>query len=115
MQTIGKNIFEVTNFLNKLSKTKSIRKRFNLIKLATDQELSAIIEIAFNILKKRFNLSKSQHTKLIPHVQALRRIGRTRSKRGIKKVFQSGEGLAIIPALIAPILIELTRHVINGQ
>jgi hypothetical protein len=79
------------------------------LRLATNEELFSIIEIAFNILKGQFNLNNRQKLKIIPQINLVRKISRVRSQRGLKTVLQTGGGLAILPALIAPILIEALR------
>ena len=109
MKFIGQSVIANKTFLKKIASTKSDRKRHRLLRLASNEELLSIIEIAFNILKGQFNLNKRQKLKLIPHVNLVRKISRARSQRGLKSVLQKGGGLSILPALITPILIEALR------
>ena len=89
MHKIGQNILNNHIFLKKLAKTSSDRKRTRLLRLATSEELLSIIEIAYNILKNRFPLTKRQRSLLIPHADIIRKIGRVRTERGVKKVIQT--------------------------
>ena len=82
---------------------------YRLPRLATDSELFAIIECAFNILKGRFNLTTRQRNRLVPHLNTLRKIGRSRSRRGLKSVLQKGRWLGLLPALLTLIFIEALK------
>jgi len=105
-QSIGQSVIDNLLFLKKITKSKSLKKQSRYLKLATDSELLAIIECAYNILKGRITLTKRQKNRLIPHIEIIRQIGRSRTSKGIKKVLQRGGGIGILPALLTPILIE---------
>lgn len=113
MKPVGQSVLQNHLFLKKIVTTKSDRKRRRLLRLATNEELFSIIEIAFNILKGKFKLSNRQKVKLIAHADLVRKISRARSKRGLKSALQTGG--SILPALIAPILIEAFRLLKNGN
>jgi hypothetical protein len=114
MKQIGQSVINNHLFLKKVSKSKSIRKLRRLLRLATNEELFSIVEIAFNILKGHFNLTNKQKQRLIPYANVVRKISRSRSHKGLKKVLQSGEGLSFLPALLAPVIIEAFRAIKNG-
>ena len=115
MKPIGQSIFNNHLFLKKLSFTKSDRKRRQLLRLATNEELLAIIEIALNILKGRFELSPKQKYQLLPYASTIRQISRAKTPKGIKKVLQTGGGLSILPALIAPVIVEIIRSLSSRE
>jgi hypothetical protein len=114
MPRIGKSIIDNFIFLKKLTKTKSDQKRRRLLRLATDSELLSIIESAYNILKGRFQLTTRQRHRILPYIEVIRNIGRVRSSRGAKRVIQRGAGLAVLPAILTPILIEAFRFIKNN-
>jgi hypothetical protein len=111
MPTISQSVLDNLLFLKKITKTKSPKNRQRYLKLATTNELLSIIECAYNILKGRFNLTSRQKSRLFPQIEIVRRIGRTRSSRGLHTILQKGGGLAVLPALLAPIIIEAIRLV----
>jgi hypothetical protein len=113
-QPVGASVINNYLFLKKLSSSKSSKKRLRLLRLATSDELFAIIESAYNLLKARFNLTPRQKKRLIPHLEVLRRLGRSRSDRGVRTLLQKGGGLGALPAILTPILIEAFR-LINGK
>lgn len=98
-------------FLNKLARTKSLKKRKTILRKATAEQLLAIAEICLNIVKSRFCLTTRQKTRLMPHVNFVRQLSRSRSERGARQVVQKGTGAAgLFAALLTPILIELARN-----
>ena len=109
MPAIAQSVIDNLLFLKKITKTKSPTRRSRYLKLATNPELFAIIECAYNILKGRFNLTKRQKTRLTPHIDIIRRIGRSRSARSVKTTLQRGGGIGVLPALLTPIIIEAIR------
>lgn len=115
MKRVGESVLKNYSFLKKITSTKSDKKRKRLLRLATPEELFAIIETAFNLVKSHFKLSPRQRTRLIPHVSVLRKIAATRSQRGVKRIIQSGGGFAALPAILTPILIEAFHLLKNGQ
>jgi hypothetical protein len=114
MSSVGQSVIKNLLFLKKITKTKSPKKRHQYLKLAKNEELLSIIECAYNILKGRFNLSVRQKNRLIPQINIVRQIARSRTPRGVKSVLQKGGGLGIIPALLTPIIIEAIRLIKNN-
>jgi len=101
-------------FLNQLSKTRSIRKRKRLLKQASIEQLLSIAEICLNIVRNKFQLTKRQKGRLVPFADFVRRISRVRTVRGARRiVIQKGSGLplGLFPALLTPIIIELSKNI----
>ena len=113
MPSISQSVLDNLFFLKKISKTKSPKNRQRYLKLATTNELLSIIECAYNILKGRFNLTSRQKNRLTPQIEIVRRIGKSRSPRGLQTILQKGGGLSVLPALLTPILIEAIRLIQN--
>jgi hypothetical protein len=114
MPRIGQSVIDNFLFLKKISRTKSDRKRNQLLRLATNSELFSIIEICYNILKGRSSLTQRQKNRILPHIDIVRKIGRSRSQRGLRQVLQRGGGIGAIAAILTPILIEAFRHIRGG-
>ena len=114
---INQNISQHYNFLKSLTKTKSSKKRRQLLKAALTEELLAIVEICLNILKGNLKLFARQKRRLIPYVDFLRSMSRVRSERGARKLLiQKGSGAGgLFAALLTPVLIELGRSLINSK
>jgi len=105
-------ICENKDFLHSLALTKSERRNKKLLRKADTNQLLSIVEICLNILKSRFKLTTRQKNRLIPHVDFIRHMSRTRSERGARKVLrQKGEGVAVFAALLTPVLMELARAI----
>jgi hypothetical protein len=68
----------------------------------------SLVEICYNILKSRFNLTKRQREKILPHVQFVRKLGRIRSEKGARRVVQYGRGVAF-SSILVPVIAELIR------
>lgn len=102
-------------FLRALSRTKSERKKKQILKRATTDQLLAIIEICLNVVKNRYvRLTKRQRSRLLPYVDAVRRLSRVRSEQGARRILlQKGDGFGGGPgfyaALLTPIIIEIAK------
>lgn len=81
---------------------------------ATAEQLLAIVEIALNIIKNRFPLSNHQRERLMPYAAFVRKLARARRERSARKIVQSGGG-AMLASLLAPVLLEIGRSLINGS
>lgn len=113
---IGKLIYENSNFLCKLSKTKSIPKCRSLLRNASSDQLLSLIEIALNIVTSHFKLTTRQRNRLLPYANFVRCMSRIRSERGARHLFyQKGNGfpIGLLASLVTPVLVELARKVIN--
>lgn len=111
-------IFDSSNFLQKLAKTRSVTKSRRLLKKATSQQLLALIEVALNIVRSRFKLTTRQKKRLLPYAPFVRNMSRLRSERGARKLFnQKGSGLplGLFASLLTPVLIDLARSMIKGD
>jgi len=111
---VSQLVCENKDFLRLLAHTKSERKTKRILRHATINQLLAIVEICLNILKSRFKLTTRQKNRLIPHVDFIRHMSRTRSERGARKVLRQkgGGGASVFAALLTPVLIELARSII---
>ena len=109
MQIVKENI----DFLKKVAKTKSIKKRNRYLDNAKSDEILAILEICINILKSRVKLTNIQRRKLVIHADYLRKLARKRTENQTRKFLQCGEGI-ILPALILPLIAQLAANLING-
>jgi len=99
-------------FLKQLAKTRSLTKRRRLLKKASIDQLLSLTEICYNIVRDQFKLTKRQKSRLLPFADFVRRVSRLKTERGAKRtVIQQGTGLPIglFPALLTPIIIELTK------
>jgi len=99
-------------FLKQLAKTRSLTKRRHLLKKASIDQLLSLTQICYNIVRSQFKLTKRQKSRLLPFADFVRRVSRLKTERGARRtVIQQGTGLPIglFPALLTPIIIELTK------
>ena len=107
---VGARIFDNFNFLKKLARTKSEKKRKRLIKLADPNELLAVVEICANIIRSpSFNLRTRQKNRLLPHATYIRKVAKVRSEKGARRIIMRGSGGPALAAILAPIVAEVTR------
>ena len=110
---INPMICENKEFLCNLAFTRSERKRRQLLKKASIDQLLSLAEIALNIVRSRFHLTTRQKKRLLPYADFVRRLSRARSEKGARRILipQRGEGIgSFLSALLTPILIELGRE-----
>lgn len=105
---VGPCVFRNFSFLKKLAKTKSLKKRNNLLKGASTDELIAIVEIAKNIVNSKFKLKPLHRSKLAPYAGPIRKLSRTRTITPVKRILQNGNGFPFAQLLL-PVLIEASR------
>lgn len=119
---VGKRVLRNFKFLYRLHSTRSPKKRWDMVQNATNDQLLAIMDITKNLFLRTFRLTKKQERKLLGHDKVMRKINRARSKKGVLKAIQVGEGVVIakdnrvriqrgggapfLTSLIAPVLIE---------
>uniref|UniRef100_A0A1I8B6M1 Histone-fold-containing protein n=1 Tax=Meloidogyne hapla TaxID=6305 RepID=A0A1I8B6M1_MELHA len=77
-------------FLQRLSKTSSDKKKNALILSASADQILAIVEICANILKHNFTLSRRQRKKLVQFADFYRAIARTRTEKSARNRIQKG-------------------------
>ena len=105
-------IKENLEFLQKLAKTRSDRKKNTILINASADQILAIVEICANILKFNFTLTKRQKRKLIKFADFYRTLARTRSEKTARRKLQEGSGIAI-GTLLIPVLTTLASHLIE--
>lgn len=111
-QNVGSIVLDNFDYLKKLARTKSDKKRHSLLNKANRDQLLSLVEISANILSN-FNLTPKQKKRLQPYAGLVRKLARVRSEKAARKIVrQTGRG-AILPALLAPILIEAASHLIS--
>lgn len=113
IQPIGSRIRENYEFLYKLAKNKSDKKRLKILNAANREEILALVEVSANILSSGFNLTTRQREKLLPYATYLRKLARSRSESGARKIIQKGDGF-VFSSLLVPVLIEVVRGILNG-
>jgi hypothetical protein len=99
-------------YLNKLAKTKSIKKRQSLLLTATSEQILSIVEICANILKSNFTLTSKQRRRLANYADNYRSIARSRTERTARNRIQQGGQLAI-SALLAPVLSVIAQTLLD--
>lgn len=105
-------------FLKALAKTKSDRKKRQILRRATTAQLLCIVEICLNLVKNRFlGLSARQKTRIIPYLDFVRRMSRVRTEHGARKMVQKGEGVGagVFAAILAPIIVEFAKNFLKEQ
>jgi hypothetical protein len=105
-------IVKNTEYLNKLVKTRSERKKHALILSATPEQILSIVEICANILKSNFTLTNKQKRKLAKYAENYRLIARSRTEKTARKRIQEG-GQFAIAALLAPVLSTIAQELLN--
>ena len=108
---IGENICNNIEFLKQLSRSTSEQKRRKILKTATNCEILSLVESALNIVKGRFCLTKRQKNKIDPYKNFIRKLSRTRSERGARKLVQKGNGIGAFAPFLIPIIVEALRHI----
>jgi hypothetical protein len=109
-----KLIYENLDFLKKISKIRSVKKRNALLAEASTAEILSLLEITINILKFRVKLNSKQRRKLMVYADYLRKLGRKRTEKSVRETLQTGEG-AILPALIIPIIAQAVASYLNNR
>ena len=98
-------------FLQKLAKTKSERKKQKYISIADRDKLLAIVEICTNILKANFPLKNHQRKKLSRNAEYYRKISRARTEKSARNRIQT---VAVaLAAILAPVLGSLAQHILD--
>ena len=111
---VGDKVLENYNFLHRLSKTRSEKKRIDLLKNASPVELLSLVEIAKNIKQRKtgFKFNQSAFNRITPYADCIRKLSGVRSERAARKlVIQRGGGF--IPSLLIPVLAEAAQQIIS--
>ena len=99
-------------FLNKLSKTKSDRKKHSLLLQASPDQILSIVEICANILRSNFVLTTRQKKRLAQYADYYRAIARSRTEGTARNRIQQGGQLAIA-TLLAPVLSAVAQSLLD--
>lgn len=108
---IGERVIRNYEWLRRLARTKSHVRRLRLVSEATTDQLLALVEVASNLVRRRFPLNVRQRERLTPFAQAVRSLARARSEKTAKKLVQKGEG-GMLASLLVPVLLEAARHLV---
>ena len=114
MNKLPKNVYKNLDFLKKLSKTRSLKKREKLFKEATKEQLFLLVEISYNILNGYFPLSLKQKLRILPYAQFVRKLGKTRTEKKAREIVQRGGGLINFAPLLLPIITKAIKGIIDG-
>ena len=99
-------------FLNRLAKTKSDRRKHKLLVLASSEQILAIVEVSANILKNNFVLTNRQKKRLADYAELYRSTARARTEATASRRIQTGGQLAIA-ALLAPVISTLAQSLLD--
>jgi len=106
-------IKENSDFLRKVSKTKSEKNTLKYLKSANADQILAIVEICTNILKANFKLNTRQRRKLATFADYYRAIARSRTERTARHRIQHGGQVGALAAILAPVLGSLAQHILD--
>ena len=115
------NLKENLNFLKKIRENGRSHLKIRQILLgATDEELLTLVEICFNLLKSRIPLSKRHHSLLKRQANVVRKLARSRSASTsksllLKSIGQKGDGLPLIPGILASIVLPILTDTILSK
>jgi hypothetical protein len=109
---VGDCVLHNFNFLKKLAKTQSAKKRNNLIKYANPDEMQALVEIAHNIVHSKFKLTPAKTKKLTPYATPIRELSRARTVNTVKRVLQNGNGIPLA-SLLLPVLLAVGQKLLE--
>lgn len=98
MVKIGPRIVNNITFLHTIAKANKSDTR-RLLKKATSDQLLAIIEIAYNLLRGKLRLNSRQKQILRPLANVIRHISQLRNEQEARRLIQTGG--AIVPAIVA--------------
>jgi hypothetical protein len=99
-------------YLNRLAKTRSDRRKHSLLLKASPDQILAIVEICANILKNNFVLTNRQRRRLAHYAEYYRSIARARTEKTARNRIQQGGQLAIA-TLLAPVLSVLAQSLLD--
>jgi hypothetical protein len=111
---IGPRVIENLPFLKRLCRCSSERSRWRLLRKASKDQLLSLVEISTNLLRPHcFFLTQRQKNRLAPFATTVRGLSRVRSESGARRYTIQRGGGGFFAALIAPILLEASRHLIT--
>jgi len=114
MSRVSDQVLQNVDFLRRVASTRSERKRRRYLADANADQLLAIVECCFNVLRARVPLTRRQRARLAEHAHYIRSVSRVRTETGARKVIQGGDGIAIATLLI-PVLAEAARAIFSSS
>jgi hypothetical protein len=96
-------------FLTNLAKTRSIKRRRELLNQANTHQILLIVEICLNILKMRIPLKRAQIRRLKEYEGFIRRLARVRSEKSARNLLQVGSGFPLLGVLLKPVIGALIK------
>lgn len=109
---VGPRFHRNLNFAKALLREKSDATRHKMIENATDDEVYALMDANYNILKFNFPLRSHQRRKLSNYAKTLRQLARRKSAKSGRKLLQTGNGI-MFAALLAPVVAEIASSLIS--
>lgn len=86
-----------------------------IIQEATSEQLLSIVEICLNILRSRFPINNCQKKLLQNKAAIVRQISRLRSEKAAKQVFQKGQGIPAVAALVVSFLVPILSDFVSKK
>lgn len=105
--TFPDHIVRNKGFLQNLAKTKSEKKKKALLKAASDEELSVLVDIIFNLLNHNLILHQRRKRTLAPYAPTLRAISRVRTAQSARRILNQEGGSLPLSTLLIPLLVQL--------
>ena len=106
-------ILENREFLQKIVKTRSKNQFNNLLATANTNQILAITEIIHNILQGSVPLSRLKRAKLAKNADYYRKIAKSKSRKRAIENIQSGSGIGLLSAVLAPVLSILSQGILE--
>ena len=106
-------ILQNREFLRIIAKTRSKNQFNNLLITANTDQILAITEIIHNILQGSVPLSKLKRIKLAKNADYYRKIAKSKSRKGAIENIQSGGGIGLLSAILAPVLSILSQGILE--
>ncbi|HKX45762.1 MAG TPA: hypothetical protein VJP77_03605 [Planctomycetota bacterium] len=106
-------ILENREFLRKIVKTRSKNQFNNLLATANTDQILAITEIIHNILQGSVPLSRLKRTKLAKNADYYRKIAKSKNRKRAIENIQSGSGIGLLSAVLAPVLSILSQGILE--
>lgn len=110
---VGPRFKRNLSFIKTLIKTKSDENRKKILANASEDEIFALMDAGYNVLRFNFPLKPSQRRKLATRAKLLRSLSKKRNAESGRRILQSGDGGMFI-ALLAPVVAEVARHLISA-
>lgn len=110
---VGERVIRNYQWLRRLARTRSNARRLQLLDTADTDQLLSLVEVAANLVKRRFPLKIRQRERLAPFAETVRSLARARSEKTAKKLAIQKGGGGMFASLLLPVLLEAARHLIS--